>query len=356
MRQKPALHLHLEGLLASLATKTLPTQMIKTDRVTVEHSNSVDAASTGGLTVDKRLAHITLKQNAAEDRAYIESCFGRSLCTGNHLGCRLWFAAGVPSPEQAPNPEAKHLAEQAQLQADRNRAYYAKNRELHRSVVLRLTEQIRNCILVHQQPNARVARSGNLDLLLDASASRLHCQEVIAAQGSILAESLAACGIPVRVSCFSSLRGYTVLRVLKGFQDKNLQNINQYFASGWNRDGLALRAAGDLVDFAPGPAPRHLLILLTDASPNDSRRVPPSSENPLGHDYGGAFGVDDAAAEVRDLRRKGLRVSAVFMGEDSSSRDAERIYGKNLARIRGMDQLARAAGRLIQNEIRELGD
>ena len=399
VRQKPALHLHLEGLLASLATKTLPTQMIKTDRVTVEHSNSVDAAGTGGLTVDKRLAHITLKQNAAEDRAYIESCFGRSLypperlrkaqqelCTGNHLGCLLWFAAGVPSPEQAPTPEAKHLAEQAQLQADRNRAYYAKNRELHRSVVLRLTEQIRNCILVHQQPNARVARSGNLDpervwrapllddarvfrcaeeenqpsftvdLLLDASASRLHCQEVIAAQGSILAESLAACGIPVRVSCFSSLRGYTVLRVLKGFQDKNLQNINQYFASGWNRDGLALRAAGDLVDFAPGPAPRHLLILLTDASPNDSRRVPPSSENPLGHDYGGAFGVDDAAAEVRTLRRKGLRVSAVFMGEDSSSRDAERIYGKNLARIRGMDQLARAAGRLIQNEIRELGD
>ena len=195
-----------------------------------------------------------------------------------------------------------------------------------------------------------------VDLLLDASASRLHCQEVIAAQGVILAESLTACGIPVRVSCFSSLRGYTVLRVFKGFSDKNLQNIHQYFASGWNRDGLALRAAGDLLDFAPGPAPRHLLILLTDASPNDSRRVPPSSENPLGHDYGGAFGVDDAAAEVRTLRRKGLRVSAVFMGEDRSIPDAERIYGKDLARIRGMDQLARAAGQLIQNEIRELGD
>ena len=398
VHKKAALHLHLEGLLASLATKTLPTQMIKTDRVMVEHSSAVDAAGSGGLTVDK-LARITLRQNAAEDRAYIESCFGRSLypperlrkaeqelCTGDHLGCHLWFAAGVPSPEQAPTPEAKHLAEQAQLQADRNRAYYAKNRELHRSVVLRLTEQIRNCILVHQQPHARVARSGSLDpvrvwrapvlddarvfrcaeeenqpaftvdLLLDASASRLHCQEVIAAQGVILAESLTACGIPVRVSCFSSLRGYTVLRVLKGFSDKNLQNIHQYFASGWNRDGLALRAAGDLLDFAPGPAPRHLLILLTDASPNDSRRVPPSSENPLGHDYGGAFGVDDAAAEVRTLRRKGLRVSAVFMGEDRSIPDAERIYGKDLARIRGMDQLARAAGQLIQNEIRELGD
>ncbi|SCJ59399.1 Uncharacterised protein [uncultured Clostridium sp.] len=64
----------------------------------------------GGLAVDKRRAHITLKQNAAQDRAYIESCFGRSLypperlrkaeqelCVGDHLGCHLWFSAGVPS-------------------------------------------------------------------------------------------------------------------------------------------------------------------------------------------------------------------------------------------------------------------
>ena len=398
VHEKAALHLHLDGLLAKLATKALPTQMIKTDRVTVEHSGSVDATG-GGLAVDKRQAHITLKQNAAQDRAYIESCFGRSLypperlrkaeqelCTGVHLGCHLWFSAGVPSPEQAPTPEARHLAEQAELQADRNRAYYAKNRELHRSVVLRLTEQIRNCILVHQQPNARIARSGSVDagrvwrapllnddrvflcaeeenhpsftvdLLLDASASRLHCQEVIAAQGSILAESLANCGIPVRVSSFSSLRGYTVLRVLKGFADKNLQNINRYFASGWNRDGLALRAAGDLLQFAPGPALRHLLIVLTDASPNDSRRIPPSAENPLGCGYEDAAGVADTAAQVRALQRMGIRVSAVFMGEDSSAGAAAQIYGKNMARIRGMDQLARAAGRLIQNEIRELGD
>ena len=99
-----------------------------------------------------------------------------------------------------------------------------------------------------------------------------------------------------------------------------------------------------------------LLILLTDASPNDSRRIPPSPNDPLGRDYGGSAGVEDAAAEVRALQRKGLRVSAVFMGEDSSAADASRIYGKNMARIRGMDQLARAAGRLIQNEIRELGD
>ena len=68
VHQRAALHLHLDGLLAKLATKAMPTQMIKTDRVTVEHSSSVDAVG-GGLAVDKRRAHITLKQNAAQDRA-----------------------------------------------------------------------------------------------------------------------------------------------------------------------------------------------------------------------------------------------------------------------------------------------
>ena len=110
VRQKPALHLRLQGFWAKLATKTMPTQMIKTDRVTVEHSGAVDATGSG-LTVDKRRANITLKQRAAQDRAYIESCFGRcfyppeqlrkaeqELCTGVHLGCHLWFSAGVPSP------------------------------------------------------------------------------------------------------------------------------------------------------------------------------------------------------------------------------------------------------------------
>ena len=149
---------------------------------------------------------------------------------------------------------------------------------------------------------------------------------------------------------------FRLCQVNFSFADKNLQSINHYFASGWNRDGLALRAAGDLLQFAPGPAARHLLIVLTDASPNDSRRIPPSPENPLGCGYEDAAGVADTAAQVRALQRMGIRVSAVFMGEDSAAGAAAQIYGKNMARIRGMDQLARASGRLIQSEIRELGD
>ena len=54
------------------------------------------------------------------------------------------------------------------------------------------------------------------------------------------------------------------------------------------------------------------------------------------------------------LRQQGIRVAAVFMGENSSIPAANAIYGRDLARIRCMDQLAAAAGRLIQDEIREL--
>lgn len=397
IHQKRALHFHVTGKLAELLTKTMPTQLVKTDRVTVMRSSQTDPLQEDGFLQKKDRAHVTLKQNASQDRIYIESCFGRSLyapeqlrraeqelCTGNHLGCHLWFTDGTLSSNSAPTTEAKHLMEQAELQAMRNRAYYANNIDLHRSAVLRLTEQIHNCMLVHQQPRARRSRCGKLDashvwraqwvqddrvflnteeenqpiftvdLLLDASASRLHCQEVLAAQGVILAQSLLACRIPVRVSSFCSLRGYTVLRILKAFEEKDSQSIFRYFSSGWNRDGLVMRAVGDLLTSMPCPAQRHLLIILTDASPNDSFRVQASSENPFGHDYGDAFGVQDAAAEVRALRKKGVRVAAVFMGESSSIPDASTIYGKEFARIKGIDQLAKAAGLLIQNEIRAL--
>ena len=348
--------------------------------------------------VQRRLTDYNLAQTEAALRKYMRGYFGaplydqsqlesleRELCVDEHQGCHLYYATGDDTHEKLKGYVAAQRRN-ALRQMELNRAAYEADATRHRTSIRRLTARIRNAMLAYLQPTPVRAASGALDagriwrgvyldddkvftrilqsdpgdlsvdILLDASSSQIDRQAVVAAQGYMIAESLTRCHIPVRVSSFCSLRGYTVLRVLKGFKEKSLQGICQYFASGWNRDGLALRAAGDLIGFDPGPAARHLLILLTDASPNDSRRIPPSPDDPLGRDYGGSAGVEDAAAEVRALQRKGLRVSAVFMGEDASAAGASRIYGKNMARIRGMDQLARAAGRLIQNEIRELGD
>ena len=396
-RSHAPLRLHFDGKWATALTKFMPTEIVHTDVLTIGHTTGPSAGGSGAR-LDVRRAKFRLNENAETDRQYIESCFGRSiyppqelaaveqqLCTGNHQDCHLWFTAGVPDPKSARSGESRRLTEEAEMQCKRNKLAFSKDIHLHRNAILRLTEQIRNCIQVHSQTESDAARSGRLDsprvwraavledshvflrdtsvnrpgfsvdLLLDASSSRMHCQEIIAAQGVILSQSLEQCGIEVRVSSFCSLRGYTVLRVLKGFEDRGgSRRVFRYFASGWNRDGLALRAAGELLKSAPQE--RHLLLLLTDASPNDSHRIAPGGKNPFGRDYADRIAVEDTAAEVRALRRRGIRVAAVFMGENTSVPAAEEIYGKSLARIRSMDQLAGAAGALIQKEIQELSD
>ena len=391
-RPLSALHFRLNGRWAGVMTRLMPSEIVHTDVASAGHGAGTE--ENGGPGPDPRRASIRLKQDARSDRQYIESCFGPSLlparelaaaeqklCTGVHLGCHLWYTAGVPTPEQAPNGEARRLAEQARLQFERNRADFRSNSALYQNSIRRLTQQIRSCLQVHSQFSRETARGGKLnsalvwraavlsdrrvftretdgsrpgfavDLLLDASSSRLHCQQAVAAQGYILAESLEQCGIPVRVSGFCSLRGYTILRVLKDF-GRNARGVLRYFATGWNRDGLVLRAAGELL--AVPPEQKRLLLLLTDASPNDSRRIPPGGKYPFGHDYTDAPALEDAAREVRVLERRGIRVGAVFMGPALNAPAAETIYEKHLARIHTLDQLAAAAGKLIQAEIQEL--
>ena len=395
VHSKTPFRIHFGDKWAPLLTKLMPTEIVRTDELTI--GRSAVAGENGMVRASNALrSHLRSNERENEDRAYIERCFGRSLfppqklalieqraCTGNHLGCRLWFTKGGSVSDQPLSADTKRLFEQAAEQASRNRAAYTHDSDLYQSTLARLTEQIRNCLLVHQQPQAITARQGwldgarvwresvlhddhvflrsdeesrpgfTVDLMLDASASRLHCQETIAIQGYILSKSLAACGIPVRVTSFCSLRGYTVLHILKDYGDKGGERkVFDYFAAGWNRDGLALRAMGELMQLAP--AERHLLILLTDASPDDSHKILPSGNIPLSRDYDGQAGIDDTAAEVRALRQHGIRVAAVFMGENTSVPAANAIYGRSLARIRRMDQLASAAGRLIQDEIREL--
>ena len=395
VHKKEPFRLHFGDKWAPLLTKLMPVEIVRTDDLTI--GRSAAAGENGMVRASNALrAQLHSNERETQDRNYIERCFGRSiyspqrlarieqqLCTGNHLGCHLWFTRGENAPDKPMSADTQRLYEQAEEQAKRNRAAFSHDNALYQNALLRLTEQIRNCMLVHQQPDRVTARQGFLDgtkvwrepilrddrvflradeephpgftvdLMLDGSASRLHCQETIAIQGYILAKSLATCGIPVRVTSFCSLRGYTVLRILKDLGDKNGERkVFDYFAAGWNRDGLALRGAGELMRSAP--ADKHLLILLTDASPDDSHKILPSGKVPLSRDYDGQAGIDDTADEVRALRAQGVRVAAVFMGENESIPAANAIYGRDLARIRRIDQLAAAAGRLIQDEIREL--
>ena len=175
----------------------------------------------------------------------------------------------------------------------------------------------------------------SVDILLDASASQNQQQEKLSTQAYLIAAALTRCRIPVRVSSFCSVSGCTVLRVYRDYQEDDRNDaIFDYVSAGWNRDGLALRAMGWLMEREQ--ADHRLLILLSDANPNDDQKIPNEGLLPGGRDYGGKLGVKDTAAEAGILRRRGLAPVCIFTGSDRELPGAREIYGRELV-IQGGD-------------------
>ena len=191
----------------------------------------------------------------------------------------------------------------------------------------------------------------DVTLLLDASASRMQMQEQLAAEAWILAEALKNCHVPAAVWNFRSLRGYTVLEKMKDFSERDCAHLFHFYAAGWNRDGLGLRLAAEELlhgsgrSFAASHVPdssrtcdgdtgtrirggsecrtadarirdaaaaghsngrKHILIVLTDASPDDSTRLSACEKYPFGSAYEGRPAVDDAADAIAEMRAQGI--------------------------------------------------
>ena len=76
-----------------------------------------------------------------------------------------------------------------------------------------------------------------------------------------------------------------------------------------------------------------------------------SKDNPLGCNYEDDAGVKDAAKEVRNLKKNGIRVGAILFGSHDASKEARIIYENEYVRMKSVDQLANAAGFLIRKEV-----
>lgn len=252
----------------------------------------------------------------------------------------------------------------------------------------------------------------DVTLLLDASASRMQMQEQLAAEAWILAEALKNCHVPAAVWNFRSLRGYTVLEKMKDFSERDCAHLFHFYAAGWNRDGLGLRLAaeellhGSRRNFAvsearstgmpaadrrleaqkatmstehggvrnhsmpgaggpsalkPGMAAggspgdrKHILIVLTDASPDDSTRLSSCAKYPFGSAYEGRPAVDDAAAAIAEMRAQGILVYGLFLGRTENIGNLSLMYGHHQVRIHDIAQLARAAGEIFTKAVEEL--
>ena len=306
----------------------------------------------------------------------------RRLCTGSHKNCHLLFTKGVRVQGKIQNGFEALKREQEQRQITRNREAYREHLAENRVSIARLATKIQNSILLYLQPNTVRSFSGTLDtghvwraetlrddrvfyrkeqenmgdlsvdILLDASTSQLHRQEMVSAQGYMIAEAMNRCGIPCRVMSFCSMTGYTILRVFRDYQETQAnRSIFEFVSNGCNRDGLALRAAHELM--MSSPYEHRVLILLSDVKPHDAVRI--CTENGAEYQsYEKDAGVRDTALEVRRARADGIAVICVFTGEDEDLSSAKLVYGKDFARIPTVDKLADAVGSLLQNQIRNL--
>lgn len=357
-----------------------------------EHLVKGQGGGPDAMPVQRRLTDYNLAQTEAALRKYMRAYFGaplysqqelagleQELCVDEHRGCHLYYATGDDTHEKL-NGYVAAQRRNALRQMELNRQAYEADATRHRTSIRRLTARIRNAMLAYLQPTPVRAASGALDagriwrgvyldddkvftrilqsdpgelsvdILLDASSSQIDRQAVVAAQGYMIAESLTRCHIPVRVSSFCSLSGYTVVtRYRDYYEDDKNERIFNYFTTGCNRDGLAVRAlAKGLED---SPCEHKLVILLSDVKPNDVIQM---NHGGSFVDYAGDNGIQNTAMEIRALTYKGIQVMCVFTGKDDDLPAAHTIYGRNFARIRSLDQFADTVGALIQNQIRSL--
>ena len=99
---------------------------------------------------------------------------------------------------------------------------------------------------------------------------------------------------------------------------------------------------------------RRLLIVLTDASPNDDQKFPTSGFLRSSRDYRGKAAVEDTAAAAAALRCQGVTVLCVFTGGDRELPAARMIYGRDMVRVPAVGWFADTVGKLIQSRLAEL--
>ena len=192
-----------------------------------------------------------------------------------------------------------------------------------------------------------------VDLLLDASQSRMNSQEMIASQALVIARSLEECHIPVRVTAFRSLRGYTILQRLKEYGDRSGEGIFRYYAGGWNRDALCLKAVEYLMEEERKKENFmvRILLVLTDASPNDSVPLPRREGALFPREYEGDEPVRDARKAVCALEAGGVCTGALFYGASSHLEQVHQIYGQQYVRVKTLRQLPDAVCELLRRSL-----
>ena len=146
------------------------------------------------------------------------------------------------------------------------------------------------------------------------------------------------------------MSGFTIMRLFNDYLSPgDNSSIFDYYTEGCNRDGLAIRAAGNLM--AQSSCEHRMLIILSDVKPMDIAKIK-QGEQDAGVSYDEIRALTDTAHEVRRLRADGISVICIFTGEDANLPSAKMVYGQDFVRIRDFSLFADTVGKLIIDQMK----
>ena len=191
-----------------------------------------------------------------------------------------------------------------------------------------------------------------VELLIDASGSQMVRQPMVAMQSYMFSAALSRIGIPHRVLSYCTYGDHTVLRRFRDYEDgqESDRKILTYQATSNNRDGLALAAAG--VDLRKRKEENKIVIVFSDGLPNDMVAGRVRAGDPK--KYIGEAAVQDTCNQVRLLRREGIRIIGIFLGNDQELLNERKIYGTSFVRIRRVEDFSGTAGRRLSEALADL--
>jgi hypothetical protein len=300
-------------------------------------------------------------------------------CRKIHEGCRIHFTDGVIRSECTNIVQVKY----ATRQKENNMSKFRDKVKVHKRNIIKLKENLSR-ILVEESEKIRVysdngtidanrvwraTRSNNknifykdienykgkyvIDILLDGSGSQSRNQANVATQAYIISKALTMVNIPNRVMGFSSFMDYTILKRFRDYDDKieSSENIFEYYCTGNNRDGLAIKSTCDFL--LDRKEENKILIILSDGKPNDVKIGKDRERSIRGEmSYKGAVGIKDTAKEVRRARQQGILVLGVYTGKESDLEAERLIYGKDFIYTKDIERFSDIVSMYLKKVIR----
>lgn len=329
------------------------------------------------------------KDDYHSSNEFIEDFFGKSIlplkkvesierevAKGIHAGKKLYFTKG----KYTNKANARFYQKKRKEQYEINKTYIENNFAINHRNINELSLAIKNSLQTFEDfvdvvkeygtiDSSKVWRAPiihdydvfksmenddvtkfKVDLVIDASASQIDRQHIIANEAYIIAKAMDEVGIPIRITGFSTLRDHTIFTLYRDYmeKEKNLEIYN-FFAAGSNRDGLAFKTIRYLIGKEEDT--KNTIIVLSDGKPNDERANINTVKLLEKDQYTGNVAIEDTAFEIRNLRNDEISVLGVFTGEDEDVENAKLIYNKDFVRITKLENFSKVVSIFMKNQI-----